>query len=315
MGRRDIDGPTLDRTNPDENGHEAPEAESAAAGAVGAVSLADPVAGVVDRYRMDCVLWQLWTEYQRDFEVAPIGELQDLRAFSILWISTFIPEVVSVRLRTTLAREVGRYRERPDYSIFCWIRTLPIEAALYVLTGKVTWLDTIRFNLDHHKLSLREIVTESLALVANRLVFDAEMLRRIAHNLEVAHGFCEWPVILFATSRGVPTSKRQQIQNWLESCDVRGDDREVLEKLVRGHWVTNPFLYRLLRIQQFLTLRLAGPIPAPTEPPSQLSLLPPDQGELDLYDGSPDISAEVWKRLSEHPLTSSLIKIEGVSPE
>jgi hypothetical protein len=295
MERRDIGDPAL----------KAPETESVTCRTFGAV----------ERRRMECVLWQLWTEYQRDFEVAPIREVQDLRAFSILWISTFIPEVVSVRFRSTLASEVGRYRDRPDYNIFGWIRTLPIEAALYVLTGEVTWLETIRFNLDHHNSSRREIVTESLALVANRLVFDAEMLKRTAHNLEVAHGVCEWPVILFATSRGDPALKRQQIRDWLASFDVRGHECEVLEKLVRGHWVTNPFLNRLLRTQQFLTLRLAGPIPTRATPPSKLSLLPPDQGELDLDDGSPDVAAEVWKRLSEHPLTSSLVKIEGVSPE
>jgi hypothetical protein len=268
---------------------------------------------------MDLVLWRLWTEYQRDFEAAPVCEVQDLRAFAILWVATFMPELVSARLRSTLARDVGRYRDRPDYRTVCWFRTLPLEAALYALTGKDSWLDTIRFNLDHHKLSLREIVTESLALVADWLVFDAEMRKRIAHNLEVSHGMCEWPVILFATSRGDPASKRLQIQEWLDSYEVKGDEGEVLEKLVRGHWVTNPFLHRLLRTQQFLTIHLAGPQPAPPGPPDepavQLSLLSPDQGELDLYDGPPEISAEVWRRVTEHPLTSSLIKIDGLDAE
>jgi hypothetical protein len=275
---------------------------------------AGPVACVLDRFRMDRVLWQIWTEYQRDFEVRPITEIQDLRAFSVLWVSTFVPEVVSVRFRNTLAREVGRYRDRPDYSSFCWYRALPIEAALYVLTGEESWLDTIRLNLDHHKMSLREVVTESLALVANRLVFDAEMLKRIAHNLEVLHFFREWPVILFATSKGDPDSKRQQVRKWLDSYDLKGDERDVLQKLVQGHLVVNPFLNRLLRTQQFLTLRLAGSITAPAEPPTQLPLLPPDQGELDLCDDPLDASV-VWKRLSEHPLTASMIKIEGVNPE
>jgi hypothetical protein len=196
---------------------------------------------------------------------------------------------------------------------------LPLEAALYALTGKESWLDTIRFNLDHHKLSLREIVTESLVLVADRLVFDAEMRKRIAHNLEVAHNFCEWPVILFANSKGDPFQKRQQIQSWLDSFDGNPDEREVLENLARGHWVRNPFLHRLLRTQQFLNLRLAGPPPAPLAPPDepavQLSLLSPDQGELDLYDGPPDISVEVWRRITEHPMTSSLIKIDGLDAE
>jgi hypothetical protein len=127
---------------------------------------------------------------------------------------------------------------------------------------------------------------------------------------------CEWPVILFATSRGDPASKRQQIQEWLDSYEVKGDEGEVLEKLVRGHWVINPFLHRLLRTQQFLTLRMAGPPPTlPNEPAVQLSFLLPDQGELDLYDGPPEISAEVWRRLTEHPLTTSLIKIDGLDPE
>jgi hypothetical protein len=277
---------------------ETKKTESAQAGLADTGS-AGPVACVLDRSRLDRILWQLWTEYQRDFEVRPITEIQDLRAFSILWVSTFVPEVVSVPFRNALTRAVWQYRARNDYASFCASRILPMEAALYALTGEDSCL---------------EIVTESLALVANRLVFDAEMLRRIAHNLEVKHFFCEWPVILFATSKGDPDSKRQQVRKWLDTYDLNGDERDVLQKLVRGLWVVNPFLNRLLRTQQFMTLRLAGSIAAPAETPVQLPMSPPDQGELDLYDDPLDISV-VWKRLSGHPLTAAMIKIEGVNPE
>jgi hypothetical protein len=322
-----VTDPKFEINDNSDEGPAAQEIKSAPNNLIERFSVADAVSGAVDRYRMDRVLWQIWTEYQHDFEAGEMSEVQDLRAFTILWVATFMPEVVSVRLRLTLAREVLRYRDRPDYWSFCGMRTLPIEAALYSLTGAESWLDTIRFNLGHHKQSHRLIVTESLALVANQLAFDAEMLGQIDHNLEAAHSFSEWPVILFATSIGEPFWKRQQIQRWLDSHDVSGCDREVLEKLVRGEWIRNPFLNRLLRIQQFLTLRLACLL-ATSEPPAQLSLLSPDQEEppvrtvslgraddqLELFDGSMDISTGVWKRLSEHPLTSSLIKIEGRSP-
>lgn len=141
-------------------------------------------------------------------------------------------------------------------------------------------------------------------------MFDNEMLTRIAHNLEVLHGFCEGPVILYANSVGDPFQKRQQIQSWLDSFEVNLDERDVLEKLVQGHWVMNPFLNRLLRTQQFLTLRLARPYLASKAPPP----LSPEQRELDSFEGSTDISAEVWNRLSEHPLTHSMIKMNGVPP-
>jgi hypothetical protein len=194
----------------------------------------EPQSAVLDRGRVESVLQAIWREYVRDFEMTPITEVQDLRAFSILWAAVFMPECISREFQRSVAVTVLQYRDRVDYGHACWFRALPIEAALYALTGTEPWLSTIRANLDHHNSSLRTMTIESFAPIADRMEFDGEMLRRIARNLEVQHFFCEWPVILFAVSRGTAEYKRQRIEEWLGSFEMNSRERAVLETLARG---------------------------------------------------------------------------------
>jgi hypothetical protein len=287
----------------------------------GQALLAKRVTTVLDRERVEKVLRTIWREYMRDFEITPITEIQDIRAFSILWAAVFLPECISKQFQRSVAMTVLQYRDRADYSNTCWFRVLPIEAALYALTGSEPWLSTIRANLDHHKSSLRTMTIESFAVIADRLEFDGEILRRIAHNLEVHHSFCEWPVILFAVSRGTAAYKRQKIEEWLGSYEMNENERAVLETLARGELVDNPFLHRALRVQQFLTLRMARAPLENFETPEQLRLddewapiVATGYGKRDqmqlFADETEGLSETFWARVSGHPLTASMIRIE-----
>jgi hypothetical protein len=274
----------------------------------------------LDRGRVERVLQTIWRDYLRDFEITPITEIQDLRTFSILWAAVFMPECISREFQRSVAMTVLQYRDRADYGNTRWYRMLPIEAALYALSGAEAWLSTIRTNLDHHKSSLRMMTIESLAPIADRLEFDGEMLRRIAHNLDVRHFFCEWPVILFAVSRGTKAYKRQKIEQWLGSFEMNSNERAVLETLARGEMVDNPFLHRALRVQQFLTLWMAR---APLENPETAEQLHLDgewgpvaaseheeRDQMQLFaDEAEDLSEAVWARVGSHPLTASMIRI------
>jgi hypothetical protein len=268
--------------------------------------------------RVEIALWAIWREYRRDFESTPTSEIQDLRALSILWTAVFIPECISLRLRRSLAKTVRQYRERADYGHACWHRILPVEAALYAITRTESWLSAILANLDHHKSSLRTFTVESLALIADRLEFDAETLQRIGRNLDVRHFFCEWPVILFAVSKGSAECKRLQIELWLGLYEMNANERAILEALARGEMVENPFLHRALRVQQFMTLRLACTSPEAEE---QLNLddtwesvaeetESEERDQMKLFaDGPDELGQAVWARLSAHPLTNAMIQI------
>lgn len=109
----------------------------------------------LDLARIESALREILREFNRDFEQTPIGEIQDLRALSILWATLFIPEAMSPRFRRALIQTAEQYRGRPDYGNHAWYRALPIEAALYVLTGSPFWLPSLLNNIDHHKSSLR----------------------------------------------------------------------------------------------------------------------------------------------------------------
>ena len=272
----------------------------------------------LDVMRIENVLWDLLRAYRTDFEITPISEIQDLRAFSILWSALFTPEAVSARFRLALARVARQYRDRKDFGGNVWFRVLPIEAALYVLNDDPSWLTTLLPNLDHHKSSLRTMTIESVALIANRLAFDADTLRRIAHNMEARHMFADWGVMLLAISKGTAEYKRKTIRTWLDLHEINSDEQAVVESLADGKLVQNPFLYRLLRTQQFLTLQLARSIP---ERPVQLSLDDDWGADLETSDQmtlfarqTADLSGIVWERIAAHPLTVSLIEI-GNNPE
>jgi hypothetical protein len=272
-------------------------------------TFAEPGAMVLDLDRVGRSLWGIWSGYRRDFEEEPITEVQDLRAFSILWAALFIPEAISSRLRRSLMRVAEQYRERADYSYGCWYRALPIDAAIYTLTADKWWLTAILSNLNHHKRSLREFTIESFAPIAHQLEFDCETLHRIAENIEWRHTFYEWPVILFA---GSAERKRQKIEEWLRSYELSDP---VLEKLARGELVENPFLHRALRTQHYLTLRMACADPEggqlTLEDEREIAAETDDKKceQMKLFDDKRvDLSQVVWDRVRAHPLTASMIE-------
>lgn len=267
------------------------------------------------------MLGDIWHNYRRSFELRPIKEVQDLRAFSILWAAIFFPEAFSQQLRRSLSTGCQHYRDRADYGTHCWYSAMPLEAALFALSGERCWLSTVLNNLDHPKQSSRQIAIESLAPVANLLEFDGKTLARIGRNLEYRHFGCEEPVILFALSVGTGEEKREKIQRWLKEYTYNSGERKVLEDLANGHRVENPFIHRALRSQQYLVLQLSCPLPAI---PEQLSLAEDVDRTLDrkqptentqgclFADPTSDFAETVWTRMSDHPLTASLLRIEGL---
>jgi hypothetical protein len=84
--------------------------------------------------------------------------------------------------------------------------------------------------------------------------------------------------------------------------------------------VDNPFLHRALRVQQFLTVRMARAPLENSETPAQLHLDgewgPVAAAEHEMLDQMrlfadevEDLGETIWARVGSHPLTASMIQI------
>jgi hypothetical protein len=265
------------------------------------------------------LLWEELGDWRRDVVQTPIPEEQDLRCFFVEWVAAFLPEAVSTELINELQEAAEVCRSAPDYSTSGWYRALPIDVAIFLLTGEEDWLRTARLNVDHHNSSLRYFVMESLALAAHRLTFDPEMTARVLHNLEVRHFRCEDLVILFAACNHHQDYKLQKISEWLGACSHNQDVEGVLRRLAEGLPVPNPFLSHMLWIQQYVSFRLAVRQPHLVEVLSTVdsgpSALPPDSPGSQLHLTEPNRYIEMaWKRMREHPLAASHVWLRRNNP-
>lgn len=279
----------------------------------------------LDLQRIHALLDEDFHAFKRDYRSDPIPEEQELRAFLIEWFSVFLPEAVSDEFKRQIEEFLINARAEKSYRYQGWYSVLALEIALFVLTQRDFWLEINRVNLDHHKSTLRAQVIRSLILVADRLYFgDEELKRRTAHNLEAWHMYSDWSLILFAVTRGNVQDKKAQFQRWLEEYEHNENNRRTLESLIKGDNITNPFLSHLLWVQQYITLRLAC-LPAPAY--AQISLpgmeiSAPQKTEIKavrkkpeqktLFPTDSDLSLEdlLWKRLNNHPFMSSHISLE-----
>ena len=152
------------------------------------------------------------------------------------------------------------------------------------------------------------------------------MKRRIAHNLEAWHLYSDWSLILIAATRGDVQNKKDQFQQWLSEYEHNESNRRALERLIKGEYLTNPFLSHLLWVQQYITLRLAcSPAPAfaqlplpgmeynpPKKTEKKTVKEKPEQKALFPADSVDSLSDLLWKRVKNHPLMDSHIEIEGI---
>jgi hypothetical protein len=210
--------------------------------------------------------------FMQNFGKGDLSEREHLHSLFISWVSVFIPEAVPPVFRQELKQFVNSIRLRQDFLYNSWWRVLPLNVALFSLEGDYMWLDMHRLNIDHHKSSLRLMLLESLALVSDQLdLHDGELQVRIAHNLKVVHGHCDWCVLLLLTAQGSPQAKKDLLKVWIQDYGkhLNRGEKVVLEQLLKGEPVSNPFLSQFLWIQQYVCLRMAEARP---ENPAQMPL-------------------------------------------
>lgn len=263
----------------------------------------------IDSARLERLLIAELHEFQRNFEVRPISEEQELRGVFIAWLAAFVPEVISKVSANELENVASGFRSRGDYRTSGWYRSLPLEIALFALTDDYWWLKLGVWNIDHGTSSLRELVVYSLALVADRLDFhDSELHKRIAYNLEVQHFYCDECIIILAVANGSTEAKRALFKDWHARFGEAPFGGDVLSKLMKGDLVPNPFLAHFLRVAQYVCLRLAE---KRSETPDQIiTAAPAVQGRLPIDEPEEPLGRRMWRRMISHPLSASHIQLE-----
>jgi len=258
-----------------------------------------------------------WFAFRQEYSQTPITERQDLRALLVAWLARVLPEAFNHSLTETLSDTVESWWTQPDFKRKGWHRILPLEAALFALIHDPIWLRTHRANLDHHKSSIREYLITSLAIIADQLDFDdVDLQEKTHHNLLVGHGADGCIAILMA-AKGEPDRKRQVLRQWLNDEERRPiGDRQYLKDVVADRMVPNPFLGKILWVNQYLVWRLATF--ATREHEVQLPL--PLSTDLDDQEDKPygfgsqwSQSGEFWRRLRGHPFTREYLCLPEMS--
>ena len=265
---------------------------------------------MIDATWLALILRSEFSHFRVEFDREPTPEFQELRAYFLAWCAVFLPEAFSESFVNDLRTWKRDVRTRSDYRTSCWYRCLPLDAALFALTGDLTWIDTARANIDHHNSSLRLPALESLILDVDRLAFDdPELQPRVAYNIEALQFYAYWGIALLAFAQGNSAAKRAKFQDWLQQYDPIMTSA-LLKDLVRGAYVRNPLLWSLVWITQYVSLRLVccrppsrhqrSLLPVAHEPPSQGAVRAQQVPMLAVSEGG-NLKNALWRRLREHP--------------
>lgn len=245
-----------------------------------------------------------FTAFKRDYHQA-ITEQQDLRALLLAWFALFLPEAFSSNLVTRMLEFRLAASEEEDYRNRGWYCLLPLDVALYTLEGDLSLIQNHRYNFDHHKSSIRNVVLYTLGLVAHRLSFgDEELLSRCANNLAHSQGQCEWAAILVLLGNGSAAAKRETLKTWLNSYRLNADNCQLLSELLERGYVSNAYFGGYLDwITRYVTVRMMCQtnFTIPLSKPDSQPMLP---GIRKIH------TTSLWQKVSEHPLAQASITID-----
>lgn len=252
---------------------------------------------VLDVQRLNTVFQDALDVFRTGFADNPFNSECGREASFIAWLAIFAPEALSDASKTLL-RETFDVAEKIDDKGHHEVRRLDLRIALYGCTEDAGWLQLHLNNLGHGTSGVRYIVMESLAIVADDLIFFWSSLQRsIEYNLQVVHGGCEDAVALAVVGRGDRQSKILKLKEWLDRYKLNKSERDYIQALCEGESVRNHFLESLFRQQSYVFHRLASE-------PQHIVPLPKNET---LFDMRPLV--KILERLQKHPLMRSHICI------
>jgi hypothetical protein len=245
--------------------------------------------------RIAAICEEEWQSFLDDVNIHPIPERQDLRGFFLNWVAVFAPEAYPSSLISRMASWMAEHRAT-DSTVWAFAKPPLIGATLFALTNSSYWLDEQISNFAYGGSDLRSFLHNTLALIAPLMSFDAELLARLEYGMKVPYFGMDTPLVLYAASKGDPAVKLANLRKWQESYFMNIQEKETVERFLKGDPANNPLQYWFLKNTSYVMLRLA------CEPGG-----PPEDATLPLGITLSDI----WERVRKHPMVSSHVRLQS----
>jgi hypothetical protein len=206
----------------------------------------------LDIRRINAVLQDALDAFRRSFVNNPFINVCSREASFIAWLAVFAPEALSDATKTLL-RKTFDEAERIDEKHFSEIERLNLRIAIYGCTKDASWLQLHLDNLGHANFGVRDIIRESLLIVADDLFFFEPSLQgSIECSLQFRHRRRLDTVALAVVGRADRLSKILKLKEWLDRYDLDKWEREYIQVLCGGGSVPNHFLGSLFRQQSYV---------------------------------------------------------------
>jgi hypothetical protein len=243
--------------------------------------------------RIAAVCGEEWQSFLHDMPLTPVPQRQDLRGFLLNWVAVFIPEAFPPSLQSAMASWMESQLETIDSG---WGYTKPplIGSTLFALTGSLHWLQLQLENFADGGSLVRSFFHKSLALIAPRISFGSELLRRLDFGMKTVYFYMDVPLALYAVAQGNANEKLANFKRWQEGF-MNSDEKEVVDGFLKGHSVKNPLQPWISEKMTYIALRI-GCLPSASAQNVRL----PSGVEL----------STVWERMEGHPLFHPYIELK-----
>ena len=256
----------------------------------------------IDLSRISAICDEEWQSFLDDMDITPVPQRQDLRGFFLNWVAVFIPQAFPASLQSAMVAWMEPQLDTRD-STWGYVRPPLIGPTLFALTSNRGWLQVQFDNFADGGSLVRSFFHNSLALVAPRISFDQELLRRMDFGMKSVYFYMDVPLALYAISQGDTEEKLANLRRWQEGF-MNSQEKAAVEGYLKGLPVPNPLQHWLLEKVSYVGMRIGC-----------FQVRTPVSGGLPLGLGV----SGVWQSMQEHPLFSPYIEIarreSQVTPE
>ena len=246
----------------------------------------------IDLSRIAAICDEEWQSFFDDMDITPVPQRQDLRGFFLNWVAVFIPEAFPASLQSTMCTWMEPQLDTRD-STWGYVRPPLIGSTLFALTGNRRWLQVQFDNFADGGSLVRSFFHKSLALVAPRISFDPELLRRMDFGMKNVYFYMDVPLALYAVSQRDTDEKLIDLKRWQEGF-MNSEEKAAVEGYLKCIPVPNPLQHWLLEKMSYVGMRIGC-----------FQVTAPANNGLPLGLG---VSA-VWESMQEHPLFSPYIEM------
>jgi hypothetical protein len=245
----------------------------------------------IDRSRIATICEEEWVSFLNDNHLTPVPERQDQRGFFLNWAAVFLPDAFPTSLQPQLSAWMEQQFDQPDSG---YVKPPLIGSTLFALTSDQHWLRIQLDNFADGGSQVRTFFHKSLALVAPRITFDPELLRRLDFGMKSVYFYMDVALTLYIVAQGDTEEKLVHLQRW-QGGFLNEREKAAVKGFIEGRPVRNPLLFWLTEKIAYVALRIGC---LPTGPVEDAVL--PLGIEL----------STVWARIKDHPLFSSYIELK-----